>query len=237
MGSRLTVLLPKSSASLPHFDMQINKYVFELAGSNMYVAFSGKKALVIDPNVSEEALAELRRQQIDEITVLLTHEHYDHTSGLVWLCEQFRSTVICHEQTACALRLGRNNRPIIIASNRMQDLSPDAVKAMIETLPQGYRYEADVTFSKEYTFDWEGHRIRMVAMPGHSKGGCCIEIDHDTVLTGDLLIWNTPVITRFPGGSEELYQALTLPYLESLPDSVTVLPGHGRQFLMSEYRK
>ena len=203
----------------------------------MYVISSGKKALVIDPNVSEQALEELRKQRVDELTVLLTHEHYDHTSGLTWLCEKFRSTVICHEQTACALRLGKNNRPIIIASNRMQSLSSDAVKAVVESLPQGYRYEADVTFSDEHEFEWEGHKIRMIALPGHSKGGCCIEIDGDTVATGDLLIWETPVITRFPGGSEALYQSVTLPYLESLPDTVTVLPGHGRRFLMKEYRK
>ena len=62
----------------------------------MYVTVSGNGALVIDPNVSENALSYLTENNIECITVLLTHEHYDHTSGLTWLCGKFKSTVICH---------------------------------------------------------------------------------------------------------------------------------------------
>lgn len=215
----------------------IKKYVFEYADSNMYVIASEDKALIIDPNISEAALAYLRENNIQEITILLTHEHYDHTSGLIWLSGHFKCTVICHAETALSLSKGRNSRPVIIASNRMNKLSSDEVKELVRTLPQNYSYNADIAFDNVYSFNWQGHEIRIVPCPGHSKGSCCIELDDNVIATGDSLIFETPVITRFPGGSHELYNSITLPYIEKISDETLILPGHGRTFLMKEARK
>ena len=56
------------------------------------------------------------------------------------------------------------------------------------------------------------------------------------VFTGDSLIWDTPVITRFPGGNLKEFNEKTKPYLNSLPDDILVLAGHGRVFQMREAR-
>lgn len=216
--------------------MIFEQYIFEYARSNMYITISDGKALVIDPNVSEEALRYLYDNDIREITILLTHEHYDHTSGLVWLCEHFSCTVICHRETALSLSCGKNSRPVIIASNRMNKESDEAVKELVRTLPQNYRYNADITFDDNYSFDWQGHSVRMISCPGHSKGSCCIEFDDSIVATGDSLILNTPVITRFPGGSAEEYERITMPYLDSVSGNTLILPGHGDVFYMKEAR-
>ena len=213
---------------------EIKQYVFEYANSNMYVIAKNGSALVIDPNISESALKYLHNNNVLEITVLLTHEHYDHTSGLIWLCEKFKSTVICHEETALSLSNGKNNRPIIIASTRQDSINTDDLKKFIRSLPQGYLYNADITFSKQYDFVWNNHQIRIVGCPGHSKGSCCIEIDKNIVATGDSLILHTPVITRFPGGSAEQYNAITMPYLKSIKNSALILPGHGDEFYLNE---
>ena len=215
----------------------IKQYIFDLAGSNMYVIAENDEALVIDPHVSSDALESLKNADIKHITVLLTHEHYDHTSGLTWLCSHFDSTVICHEQTAVSLKNGKNSRPLVVAASRMNKHSPEEIKAVMRSLPQGYRYNADITFSDEYKFVWSGHNIRMISCAGHSKGSCCIEIDNDTIATGDSLILNEPVITRFVGGSEEQYKTITLPYLNSISDDTLILPGHGKSFYMRESGK
>lgn len=212
------------------------RYVFPYAESNMYVFCENESALVIDPNVSEEALAYLRGENVREITVLLTHEHYDHTSGLTWLMQRFKGNVVCHEETADSLRNGRNNRPLVIAANLMGRLSGDEIKALALSLPQGYRYDVDISFTDEYCFSWEGHDIRMVSCKGHSKGSCCIEIDDGIIATGDSLIHNTPVITRFRGGSAQDYKAVTLPYLKQIDGDTLILPGHGEPFFMKEER-
>lgn len=212
---------------------EIKRYVFEYANSNMYVVADNGSALIIDPNISESALQYLQSRAVSEITVLLTHEHYDHTSGLTWLCEKYKSTVICHEETALSLSKGRNNRPIVIASTRQALMSTEALKDFVRSLPQGYLYNADITFSQQYGFVWKDHKIRMVSCPGHSRGSCCIEIDDNIVATGDSLILNTPVITRFPGGDKEQYESITVPYLRKIKSDTLILPGHGETFIMS----
>lgn len=215
----------------------IKKYVFDYTNSNMYIIAENGSALVIDPHISEEALNYLDSNNVRNTTVLLTHEHYDHTSGLTWLSSHFESTVICHEQTAFSLINGRNNRPIVIFSSRMSDLSTEEKKDFFRSLPQGYRCTPDITFTNEYSFDWKNHMIKMIHCPGHSPGSCCIEIDDNITATGDSLILNTPVITRFPGGSEEEYMNKTLPYLERISDDTLILPGHGEIFYMKEARQ
>lgn len=213
------------------------RYVLPYSNSNMYVGIENRNALVIDPNISDDALRYLERNNVKRATVLLTHEHYDHTSGLTWLMSHVDCTVICHEQTAVSLKNGKNNRPLIIASNRMGTGSTKEAKKLVRSLPQGYICEPDITFTEEYSFGWEDHRIKMLYCPGHSPGSCCIEIDNDTVATGDSLILNTPVITKFPGGSEEEYLNKTLPYLEKISDDTLILPGHGETFYMKEERQ
>ncbi|MBQ8172186.1 MAG: MBL fold metallo-hydrolase [Oscillospiraceae bacterium] len=214
----------------------ITQYIFDHAGSNMYILTENEEALVIDPHVCTDALSQLEKANVKHVTVLLTHEHYDHTSGLTWLCSIFKSTVICHEQTAVSLKNGKNSRPLVVAASRMNKYSPEELKAVMRTLPQGYRYNADITFSDEYKLVWNGHNIRMISCAGHSKGSCCIELDDDTVATGDSLILNEPVITRFVGGSEKEYKTITLPYLNSISDATLILPGHGKTFYMRDAR-
>lgn len=111
-------------------------------------------------------------------------------------------------------------------------MSTEALKDFVRSLPQGYLYESDITFSQRYDFVWEEHKIRIVSCPGHSKGSCCIEIDDNIVATGDSLILNTPVITKFPGGSKEQYESITVPYLKKIKNDARILPGHGDTFAM-----
>ena len=210
------------------------QFRFSYANSNMYIIIEGRSALVIDPNISDEALDLLNSAKVEKLTILLTHEHYDHTSGLTWLASKFDSIVICQENTAASLKNGKNNRPVIIASNRMDKMSTSDIKDLVKTLPHGYHYDVDISFTDEYYFSWEGHDIRMVSCKGHSKGSCCIEIDDGVVATGDSLILNTPVITRLPGGSEEEYRTITLPYLNRIDKNTLILPGHGDTFYMKE---
>ena len=212
----------------------IKRYVFEYADSNMFVMISDNSALVIDPNISQSALKYLRENHISEITVMLTHEHYDHTSGLTWLCGKFKSNVICHTETAVSLQSGKNNRPVMIASQRFKTLPRDEIKKITDNLPQKYTYDPDITFSNKFGFEWHGHEINLISTPGHSKGSCCIEIDDSIVATGDSLIFNTPVVTRFLGSSIEQFENITLPYLKRIKGDTLILPGHGDMFYMKE---
>ena len=210
--------------------IEFKRYIFPVIESNMYMHISGSCALVIDPHVSGEALSEMDRRGVKEVFILLTHEHYDHTSGVAWLAGKIASTVICQSAAAVALNQGRNNRPIVLMAKCVNNRQSDNMRTYLRSLPSGYVYAADQTFDETGVFDWQGHRIRMVRTPGHSPGSCCVEIDDHVVATGDSLLPHSPVITRFRGGSAEDYERHTVPYLSGIADETLILPGHGEPF-------
>lgn len=208
----------------------MERYVFPALGSNMFLYCRGGEALVIDPHVSEEALQSLKNQGAKRLLVLLTHEHYDHTSGVTWLAERLPSTVVCQRSAAESLRRGRNNRPVILAAKSVHHPGVGEIKALMRALPQGYVYEADAVFDEELRMTWQGIGIRLVHTPGHSPGSCCVELGGEAVATGDSLIYGTPVITRFPDGSDRDFLEKTMPYLRGIRTGTWILPGHGNPF-------
>ena len=42
-----------------------------------------------------------------------------------------------------------------------------------------FSFAADVTFSGESRFAWQGHEVLLRETPGHSEGGSCILIDNN----------------------------------------------------------
>ena len=56
-------------------------------------------------------------------------------------------------------------------------------------------------------------------------------MDEKIAFTGDSFLRETPVITRFPGGSTKLFKNISIPILNRIlkPDMI-VLPGHGGRF-------
>lgn len=204
-----------------------NVYLFDSGCflSHMYLLLplspDEQRAVVIDPWQSEELCEVLRQKGISQLLILLTHEHYDHTTGVNFLCERFDCTLVC--QTSCADRIAklRCNRPLGIMG-RGEELS-----IMRRIGP--YVCTADLTFDRELRIPWDEQEIRMIHTPGHAKGGCCILFDR-FCFPGDNALLGLPTITRFFDGSQTEYDNLTLPFLLALPESTVFLPGHGARF-------
>ena len=213
--------------------MAVRIFPFLQAGSNMYVLTAEGQALIIDPCVNVEAMDYLRACQVTEITILLTHEHYDHTSGVLFFCTAFsKHRVLCQEEAAQALAAGKNNRPVLIASELLKKKDLAQVKDLVKALPQGYRYQPEIVFAQTYTMSFAGHRVHMVHTPGHSPGSCCIEVDADMLFTGDSLILHTPTLLRLRGSDSEQYRSVAVPYLQTKPLGIHVYPGHGAPFVL-----
>lgn len=60
--------------------LRVERFVWKYLDSNMYLVTCGNNILVIDPVECDEALQQCKEASF--ITVLLTHEHYDHICGL-----------------------------------------------------------------------------------------------------------------------------------------------------------
>lgn len=120
----------------------------------------------------------------------------------------------------------KNNRPLVVAMRLKVLGEVDKLKKLMSE-QKLYSCKSDITFENELNFTWHGHSIKMIHTPGHSKGSCCIEIDDKYVFTGDSMIPNEKVLTRFPGGDENVFEQITLPYLMSISNDKWVMPGHG----------
>lgn len=207
----------------------IYTYDFYPIDSRMYVLLENEKALIIDPCVSDDALRLLLENKITEILVLLSHEHYDHISGVNWLRENFPTVhVMCSSKCAAALPSPSNN-----LSNFWEILFVGKDKETQEYVRnmniQPYSCEADSTFTGEKEMSWEGHSLFLKEAPGHSKGSICILLDGNILFSGDSLVTGYPTITRLPGGSKKDYREITLPYFQSLNPGIMVYPGHGEK--------
>jgi len=92
-------------------------------------------------------------------------------------------------------------------------------------------YIADITFEKDFRYKWLNHNLYFQNILGHSKGSCVIILDEEVVFTGDSLLKDFPIITRFPGGSTKEFKNNTIPFLEKfLNPEMSILPGHGNPF-------
>ena len=214
-------------------DQWIKTYTYEIIDSKMYVMTEGNRALVIDPCIDEGAVAHLKEQGVDDILILLTHEHYDHMSGIDLFRNAFDSCmVLCSE--ACNTYM---QRPTRNGSKYFKALFIDKDSDRIEEAEQvrPVAYTADELFNEEKRFEWQGHDVFIRETPGHSPGSVCIILDEKLLFTGDTLLKNDPVVTRLPGGNKKTYNERALPFLLSLSGDYEVYPGHGESGLLSEF--
>ncbi len=213
----------------------IYTYDFYPIDSRMYILLEHSKALVIDPCISEEALQLLRENDVEELLVLLTHEHYDHISGVNWFREHISSVeVFCSEKCAEALPEPSKNFSDfweVLFLGKDED-TQEYVKNMNI---QSYSCEADRTFEEECRMLWEGHSLWLKRTPGHSAGSICILLDENILFSGDSLVTGYPTILRFPGGSRKDFKSVTIPFLESLDQETIVYPGHGEKQPLGQY--
>lgn len=214
----------------------VYRFPYEPVDSNMFFIPSGKTGIVFDPNENNELLWLFKQHKTKQIAIVLTHEHFDHTNGVVWLQSNIRSELFCQKDCAKIIATERGNAPRLVSF----------VLAVRDAEDGGHRYEdlkqkykkyiliADKTFEKECTFEVESLQLRCYSKPGHSPGSAMFILGEEYVFTGDLLIQNTPTILRFPDSNKSLYENETIPFLKSLGKNMIVFPGHGDPFKIKD---
>ena len=209
-----------------------------LIKENAYLLVKGRRALLVDPNDSPEILTFLKKARIQEITIFLTHEHYDHTCGIPSLQTHFQTTLVCSHGCAEVIADEKNNQPKLIYYLLIcqDEQNGTRLAESFQGADSKYALVPNHSFKEQLDYQWEGEHFHFQATPGHSAGSCCIIWNEAAVFTGDSLLADRAVITRFPGGSTEQYNQRTKPYLDSLPDDLLILPGHGNYCVMRELR-
>ncbi len=215
---------------------ELYRYILPLMNTNMYMMISNKHALVIDPMKDEGAFERLVGKGVDEVTVILTHEHFDHISGVNSIrnlmineggrCEVYANACCADYVKSPDMNLARFFQAMFITR------PDDERKIAGEIFDVDYSCEVDCPFNENITLNWEDITLALHNTPGHSPGSICIEMynkEHELIAlaTGDSLVEGNTVITRLPRGNRSDYTSVTLPYLKSFSPDVLVLPGHG----------
>lgn len=211
--------------------------VYEHINSNMYVLMADDETLIIDPHKNEALTELLKSKGIGKVTILLTHEHHDHTTGVYWYQDIFESTLICQQNAAEYIARKQYLRPTLIAFILGEEDHVNGTHVYDEFkksfVPR--QYYADITYEEEYSFNWHNYTFQFFHIPGHSAGSSLIILNGKYAFTGDSLLKDLPIIIRFPGSNKEDYLSTTYPLLSRLlmPD-MTILPGHGEPFALKE---
>lgn len=198
--------------------------------SNMYIIIDDKHCIIVDPCEIETACNMLILNNIVIDYAVLTHEHCDHITGVDWARDN-GAKVICSFECARKIKDPRLN-----AARYYNDSSQVQKKLKGTDVPisENFTCYADICFEHEMLCEWQNHKILLRETPGHSSGSICVLLDNDILFAGDSLLENEPTNTRFPSGSQRMFEEVTLPWIRALDTNVTVYPGHFGEFKLKD---
>lgn len=200
--------------------LQVNRTVNPPYGSNTYLLTQPvhPNGLIIDPGngVDSQFTSQVKTSGVHIEYAVLTHEHYDHISGLPALKKYWNCQVICSRACSAAITDPTRNLSRYLIQ---RDVACAAADRTWEDLGG--------------ELDWHGVRIRCVATPGHSSGSICIAVEN-LLFTGDCLLPNLKRVANLPGGNKQaLEQSLAL-LMETFDPETLVYPGHGEPFQLKD---
>lgn len=193
-------------------DLEANCYI--LAQSR------GKGAIIIDPGDEEDKIRQvLKKFDLHPALIINTHGHADHIGA----DDKFKVTVFVHKLDLVLLRSPELNFSSLLGSP--YEVSKETgIKALDEN---------DI-------IEFEGIKLRVIHVPGHSPGGMSLFLDNGTskfLFTGDSLFYRTIGRTDFPGGDEALLVRSIKEKLLRFPDNTFIYPGHGPSTTVGEEKK
>lgn len=214
----------------------VYRFPYELVDSNMFFIPSGDTGIVIDPNENEELLNIFEQCGTNRVVIMLTHEHYDHTTGVVWLQSEIEIKLFCHK--ACAERIAteKGNDPKTLGYILTLRDATDGGHRRNDFLATAKRYilHADETFEEDRELTVGDVTLRCRPAPGHSPGSALYFLGNEAVFTGDSLIQHTPTIVHLPDSDRKVFKTVTKPYLQSLDKNMMAFPGHGEPFRLKD---
>ena len=182
--------------------------------TNCYVFWDDdtKQALCVDPGGdTKEVRAFIDSQDLKLTMILLTHGHIDHIAGVPELVPFVGDNIY----------IGRND------ADMLRHPSTD-LQALFGVHCEGVSDFKEVWESK--IIDFPGYSIVVMETPGHTPGSVCYMVtdsqNHSVLLSGDTLFAQSVGRTDLAGGDWFKLES-SLRRLDTLHDSLHVLPGHG----------
>jgi glyoxylase-like metal-dependent hydrolase (beta-lactamase superfamily II) len=196
--------------------MNIQQMPLGPLGTNCYIIYDQKNALIVDPGGdAEQIVTYIDQVKAAPCAILLTHAHFDHIGAVDQLRSHFGIPVYLHEEEAEWLVNPELNGSHRFTGNEISTARPD------QLLVPGTVKIASFTFEAVHT-------------PGHSPGSVSFIFHPEkTVFSGDALFRQGIGRTDLLRGNHEQLQASIKNRLFTLEDDFTVYPGHGEKTTIS----
>lgn len=192
-------------------DLKIGRMVLGICQTNCYFVYKegSSEVIFIDPADRGDYIYETLKEKGFRVAgILLSHGHFDH----IWGSKKLRE-----------LSGGK-----IYAYEGEKEVCEDAGKNVSEQAGRSYTVEPDVYLKDNEEVTIAGMTCRLIATPGHTRGGCCYYFEEAGMLiSGDTLFQESVGRTDFPTGSMSTLIRSIKERLFVLPDNVKVYPGHG----------
>jgi glyoxylase-like metal-dependent hydrolase (beta-lactamase superfamily II) len=180
---------------------------------------TSREAIVVDPGDDiPRILSLLARHNLTVKQIIITHAHIDHIAG--------------------AHRLKQiTGAPILYNENDLPLVKNIDVQAGWLGIPTPAVYSPDDTLDDGKRIAITGLSGSILHTPGHTEGSICLYLpDHSLLLAGDTLFAGSVGRTDLPGGDTNKLLHSIRERLLTLPDEVSVIPGHGQNTTIGSER-
>lgn len=176
--------------------------------SNSFLLIENGSAILIDAGAPLHKIKDcLSREGATLKKILLTHGHFDHILSIDSLRDEYDAPVYLHEADAAMLTDGNLN-----------------AYSYFFREARAWR-PADVLLHDGDSIPFEDHTLTVLSTPGHTKGSVCY-LTEELLFSGDTVFSDGCGRTDLFGGDPEELDC-SLERLFTLPQSLTVHPGHG----------
>jgi glyoxylase-like metal-dependent hydrolase (beta-lactamase superfamily II) len=196
--------------------IKIKSFVFNYFSENTFIIWDDvlKECAVIDPGMSDAA----EQNSFDEFIecnkltpryLINTHCHIDHILGCGYVKIKYNSEYFAPEKDL-----------ILLENARMQ--------AGMFGLTIANPPKPDNFITEDLILELAETKLEFLFTPGHTPGEYCIYLrDQKICITGDVLFREGIGRTDLWGGNYSLLTESIKQKLFTLPDEVTIYPGHG----------
>lgn len=195
--------------------MKIKRFIFNPFQENTYVVYDETgEAIVIDTGCyTPTEVAEIKRFTDEnklKVTLLVnTHCHIDHILGVYDLMKLYNVQSCAHREELPLLQMAPSQA-------MMFGFVVDHVPQVEKTVEDG----DSILFGNS--------KLQVIYTPGHTLGGICLYSSADKILiSGDTLFQGSIGRTDLVGGNYDTIIESIKTKLLTLPDDVTIFPGHG----------
>ncbi len=183
-----------------------------------YLICEGDRAVLIDAGVkSDKVVAAASEMKVSIEKIILTHGHIDHIVELDNLVQKTNAKAYIHIDDEVALTDARYNVSAYT-------FAAQSLNTKCEIVRDGSILRLG---------DLE---LKVIHTPGHTPGSICI-LAENNLFSGDTLFNFGYGRVDLPNGSFEALYSSIVDRLFSLPDDMSVYPGHGNKTTIENEKK